>query len=52
MVTDRYNCHTNCEKYVAWTIVEDFRKAAIEREMVPKTYRHENYAKVLTKKHK
>lgn len=52
VVTDLYNCHTDCERYNAWAIVQLAEKSMIDRERFAKTYRHENYVKVLAKKHK
>lgn len=46
------NCHTMCSRYNAWKIVQDAQKLAQEPERMAKTYRHENYVKVLSKKHK
>lgn len=51
-VTESHNCHTDCTGFVIWKIIEDWKKSELERQKLPKAYRHENFDKVLSKKHK
>lgn len=51
-VTAMYNCHSDCERYIAWWICEMAKKCAKERERQIKTYQHENYLKNVGQKSK